>query len=81
MNTGRAGEAGAGRMDNNEAVVPPTTELSDDEIEAAEDRMNGHICPECGATDWLAEERGGDYIRIRCDDCCSYGVLIRMPEV
>ena len=33
----------------------------DDEIEAVYGGVDGHICPECGANDWLAEERVGDY--------------------
>ena len=56
------------------------TQLTDDDIEQAENTMRGYPCPECGAYDWLAEERDGDHVRLRCDDCCRYGVLIRMPE-
>jgi predicted nucleic acid-binding Zn ribbon protein len=65
--------------DHNERV-PVFGQLTDDEIEAVYDRTDGYICPECGANDWLAEERVGDYIRVRCDDCCRYGALLPMPE-
>jgi hypothetical protein len=60
--------------------MPACGHLTDDDIEAVFDRMDGYICPECGANDWLAEERAGDYIRVRCDDCCRYWGLVRTPE-
>jgi hypothetical protein len=65
--------------DHNEDM-PVGWHLTDDEIDAVYDRTDGYICPECGANDRVAEERGGDYIRVRSEDCCRYGALIRMPE-
>ena len=69
------------RHNEDMATGTDRTELTEQEIEAVDERMDGYPCPECGANDWLAEELAGDYVRVRCDDCCRYGVLIRMPEV